>query len=207
LDGKRKRKAAEYDIKTVYSVEPGTNCTNKSKVNISIQFFGIAYSENRAKDQQTLLLTGGEAADEVEGGENRLVAFQVRFQFVCLFLSCCFYLVRNELYQDNNGSKQSMHNMSVISARNPSIGSSSNNNSNSSSSSTALTYQRAANAVPHPQWHAPWQLSAVVSGHLGWVRSIAFDPSNEWFVTGAADRTIKVLVKLLFACIALFKQQ
>ncbi len=25
-----------------------------------------------------------------------------------------------------------------------------------------------------------------------WVRCVAFDPSNEWFVTGAADRTIKV---------------
>ena len=25
-----------------------------------------------------------------------------------------------------------------------------------------------------------------------WVRSIAFDPGNEWFVTGSQDRTIKV---------------
>ena len=25
-----------------------------------------------------------------------------------------------------------------------------------------------------------------------WVRSLAFDSSNEWFVTGSADRTIKV---------------
>jgi WD40 repeat protein len=32
----------------------------------------------------------------------------------------------------------------------------------------------------------------VISGHLGWVRSIAFDPGNEWFCTGSADRTIKV---------------
>lgn len=46
--------------------------------------------------------------------------------------------------------------------------------------------------VPTPRWHAPWELSAVISGHLGWVRSIAFDPSNEWFATGSADRTIKV---------------
>ena len=25
-----------------------------------------------------------------------------------------------------------------------------------------------------------------------WVRSLAFDPSNEWFCTGSADRTIKI---------------
>lgn len=25
-----------------------------------------------------------------------------------------------------------------------------------------------------------------------WVRSLAVDPGNEWFVTGSADRTIKV---------------
>lgn len=31
----------------------------------------------------------------------------------------------------------------------------------------------------------------VISGHLGWVRAIAMDPGNEWFVTGSADRTIK----------------
>ncbi len=32
----------------------------------------------------------------------------------------------------------------------------------------------------------------VISGHLGWVRCIALDPSNEWFATGSGDRTIKV---------------
>ena len=46
--------------------------------------------------------------------------------------------------------------------------------------------------VPKPEWHAPWKLMRVVSGHLGWVRAIAIDPTNEWFVTGSADRTIKV---------------
>lgn len=59
-------------------------------------------------------------------------------------------------------------------------------------SSTALVARRLPPKIPEPQWHAPWELSAVVSGHLGWVRCIAFDPSNEWFVTGAADRTIKI---------------
>ena len=32
----------------------------------------------------------------------------------------------------------------------------------------------------------------VISGHLGWVRSIAFSPDNDWFVTGSVDRTIKI---------------
>mmetsp|Transcript_39575 Transcript_39575/g.40330 ORF Transcript_39575/g.40330 Transcript_39575/m.40330 type:complete len:347 (+) Transcript_39575:83-1123(+) len=58
--------------------------------------------------------------------------------------------------------------------------------------STSLVARKPVPKVPVPQWHAPWELSAVVSGHLGWVRCIAFDPSNEWFVTGSADRSIKV---------------
>ena len=33
----------------------------------------------------------------------------------------------------------------------------------------------------------------VISGHLGWVRSICVEPGNDWFATGAADRTIKVV--------------
>ncbi|NXW38520.1 PLRG1 regulator, partial [Phaetusa simplex] len=32
----------------------------------------------------------------------------------------------------------------------------------------------------------------VISGHLGWVRCIAVEPGNQWFVTGSADRTIKI---------------
>lgn len=58
--------------------------------------------------------------------------------------------------------------------------------------STAVVARRQPPRVPKPQWHAPWEMLSVVSGHLGWVRSIAFDPSNEWFATGSADRTIKI---------------
>jgi len=60
------------------------------------------------------------------------------------------------------------------------------------STSQALT-ARVQAKVPVPQWHANWELGAGVSGHLGWVRSGACDPSNEWFVTGSVDRTIKVI--------------
>jgi pleiotropic regulator 1 len=43
-----------------------------------------------------------------------------------------------------------------------------------------------------PTWHPPWKLMRVISGHLGWVRSLDIDASNEWFATGSADRTIKI---------------
>ncbi|VEL30820.1 unnamed protein product, partial [Protopolystoma xenopodis] len=49
-----------------------------------------------------------------------------------------------------------------------------------------------APTMPKPTWHPPWKLCRVISGHTGWVRCVAFDPTNDFFVTGAADRMIKV---------------
>ncbi|OTF80810.1 pleiotropic regulator 1-like protein, partial [Euroglyphus maynei] len=46
--------------------------------------------------------------------------------------------------------------------------------------------------MPKPEWHAPWKLYRVISGHTGWVRCIAVEPGNEWFATGANDRIIKI---------------
>ncbi|RDA82362.1 hypothetical protein CP532_5075 [Ophiocordyceps camponoti-leonardi (nom. inval.)] len=43
-----------------------------------------------------------------------------------------------------------------------------------------------------PEWHPPWKLMRVISGHLGWVRSLAVEPDNKWFASGAGDRTIKL---------------
>ena len=57
---------------------------------------------------------------------------------------------------------------------------------------SASLIPRLASKWPRPKWHAPWKLYRVISGHMGWVRSVHVDPSNEWFVTGSADRTIKV---------------
>ena len=45
----------------------------------------------------------------------------------------------------------------------------------------------------------------VISGHLGWVRSIAFDPGNEWFCTGSADRTIKVIASAIMVSTSQFQ--
>jgi len=55
--------------------------------------------------------------------------------------------------------------------------------------------------IPTPKWHAPWKLSTVISSHLGWVRSVAFDPTNVLFATGGADRVIKIF-DLAKSCIA-----
>lgn len=55
-----------------------------------------------------------------------------------------------------------------------------------------MVSRRAPQKVPIPQWHPKWELGVVLSGHLGWVRSISFDPSNQWFATGSNDRTIKI---------------
>ena len=40
-----------------------------------------------------------------------------------------------------------------------------------------------------PEWHQPWKVSRVMAGHMGWVRSLAVDPDNRFFASGAADRT------------------
>jgi pleiotropic regulator 1 len=43
-----------------------------------------------------------------------------------------------------------------------------------------------------PEWHPPWKLARVISGHIGWVRALAVEPDNQWFASGAGDRTIKI---------------
>lgn len=57
---------------------------------------------------------------------------------------------------------------------------------------SAAVIRRMPSKWPKPEWRAPWKLYRVIAGHLGWVRSVAVDPTNEWFVTGSADRTIKI---------------
>ncbi|KAL2622292.1 hypothetical protein R1flu_002497 [Riccia fluitans] len=57
---------------------------------------------------------------------------------------------------------------------------------------SAAVMKRLPSKWPKPAWHPPWINYRVISGHLGWVRSVAFDPGNEWFCTGSADRTIKI---------------
>jgi pleiotropic regulator 1 len=51
---------------------------------------------------------------------------------------------------------------------------------------------RARPEIPKPVWHPPWKLMRVLSGHEGWVRSLAVDASNEWFASTGNDRLIKI---------------
>ena len=60
-----------------------------------------------------------------------------------------------------------------------------------SSSSTAIV-PRKPSSMPRPDWHAPWKLMRVISGHTGWVRALAVEPGNEWFASGSNDRIIKI---------------
>ncbi|KAI5891541.1 WD40 repeat-like protein [Schizophyllum commune H4-8] len=63
--------------------------------------------------------------------------------------------------------------------------------SSSSKLSQALTLHKTTRTVK-PTYHPPWKLVRVISGHLGWVRSVAVEPGNKWFATGAGDRVIKI---------------
>ena len=68
-----------------------------------------------------------------------------------------------------------------------SSGSSAGENQNRS-----LIQRPSATGQQRPEWHPPWKLMRVISGHLGWVRALAVEPNNEWFASGAGDRTIKI---------------
>ncbi|TFY82026.1 hypothetical protein EWM64_g1992 [Hericium alpestre] len=57
--------------------------------------------------------------------------------------------------------------------------------------SSALTLHKTTRTLK-PTYHPPWKLMRVISGHLGWVRSVAVEPGNKWFATGAGDRVIKI---------------
>ncbi|PWN48970.1 WD40 repeat-like protein [Violaceomyces palustris] len=59
--------------------------------------------------------------------------------------------------------------------------------------SSALIHKKEmASRAAKPTFHPQWKLSRVISGHLGWVRSVAVEPGNKWFATGAGDRMIKI---------------
>eukprot|EP00484_Ammonia_sp_Unknown_P029895 CAMPEP_0197050040 /NCGR_PEP_ID=MMETSP1384-20130603/25030_1 /TAXON_ID=29189 /ORGANISM="Ammonia sp." /LENGTH=531 /DNA_ID=CAMNT_0042482399 /DNA_START=59 /DNA_END=1654 /DNA_ORIENTATION=+ len=67
-----------------------------------------------------------------------------------------------------------------------------NPTTSSSAVATKLSSKRHRQHIVKPEWKRPWKLYKVISGHLGAVGAVAMDPSNEYFATGSADRTIKL---------------
>lgn len=54
---------------------------------------------------------------------------------------------------------------------------------------SAALARRLPSKWPRPAWHPPWKTYRVIAGHLGWVRSVACDPANEWLCTGSPPHT------------------
>ena len=79
-----------------------------------------------------------------------------------------------------------------LSLRDPASSTLPQSSAGASSTSSSLTLTRRALQQPKPEWHTPWKLVRVISGHLGWVRALAVEPDNQWFASGAGDRTIKI---------------
>ncbi|CED85314.1 pre-mrna-splicing factor prp46 [Phaffia rhodozyma] len=79
---------------------------------------------------------------------------------------------------------------SLVSYRH-SIGLAGQGGQHSSLLSQQLMKRKEAREV-QPEYHAQWKLTRVISGHLGWIRSVAVEPGNQWFATGAGDRVIKI---------------
>lgn len=63
---------------------------------------------------------------------------------------------------------------------------------NSTSALSQALIRRKEQREVKPDYHPPWKLVRVISGHLGWVRSVAVEPGNKWFASGAGDRVVKI---------------
>lgn len=63
-----------------------------------------------------------------------------------------------------------------------------------SQGSSLVKYDQDKHETPRPSENSKWKLLRVIAGaHQGWIRSVIPDPvTNEWFVTGSSDSTIKV---------------
>ena len=95
-------------------------------------------------------------------------------------------LHREEDIMENDATSSTAKPSSKIALPGQSVKDNETNNEN------RILAKRSAIDIPKPKWHAPWELSSVISSHLGWVRSITFDHTNDMFATGGADRVIKI---------------
>lgn len=95
-------------------------------------------------------------------------------------------LHREEDVMEMDNASSSSKPSSAIALPGQKVKDSENNNEN------RILLKKSVIDVPKPKWHAPWKLSSVLSSHLGWVRSVTFDHTNDMFATGGADRVIKI---------------
>lgn len=94
---------------------------------------------------------------------------------------------RPKIQPSNSEEKARDSSMALVKAS-----SSSSSGAAGASQTKSLIQRPSATPQQRPEWHPPWKLMRVISGHLGWVRSLAVEPNNEWFASGAGDRTIKI---------------
>lgn len=108
------------------------------------------------------------------------------------------HLIGNVRNEEANGTADPIESSALVPVQNQNIDGFASGSQQSvvayQQNNTTSTQQliRAPKKMARPTWHAPWQLKRVLSGHHGWVRCVAVDPTNEWIATGAADRVIKV---------------
>jgi pleiotropic regulator 1 len=55
----------------------------------------------------------------------------------------------------------------------------------------ARAKERVQTVLPAPKPHRQWYNYQTIAGHAAWVRAVAVDPSNAFFVTGSSDRLLK----------------
>lgn len=80
-----------------------------------------------------------------------------------------------------------------------------NNTNNAFTSTTDMIIRSDENAFANPmivpqisnnitkrKEHSPWKLYKLLLGHVGQVTSVTMDPFNSFFITGSADRTMKI---------------
>ena len=52
--------------------------------------------------------------------------------------------------------------------------------------------ERASSNKPAPKQHRQWYNYCTLTGHNAWVRAVAVDPYNDFFITGSTDRMLKI---------------
>eukprot|EP00035_Acanthoeca_spectabilis_P022247 m.442752 g.442752 ORF g.442752 m.442752 type:complete len:454 (+) comp18850_c0_seq1:64-1425(+) len=152
-------------------------------------------SVKRARD--IFLTPTGPAVDPHEPGRAAKVACKRRSEYSAV-MDLPVYGKKSDVAEGSSGASKPL----AIAGPGPAKSKLVQGGAAAAPSSTALALVKQAAAdralavkaptMPKPKFHPQWKLMRVIAGHLGWVRCVTVDPSNQWFVTGSADRTIKI---------------